>query len=142
MVSSEQRLADEIMKAVRRLKLPLRCDNLTEALGDCFPLSVLQQLNRPEIFKELSTSLKKIVFNKNQSKLRQEISNFMVTSRHPRLIDYKKQFEGGIGPLIKLTWDEYWTKMMNHLCRLQLGTSDSTSILCTQRMRTSTTLTG
>ena len=99
------------MKAVRRLKLPLRCDNLTEALGDCFPLSVLQQLNRPEIFKDLSSTLKKIVYNKNQSKLRQEISNFMVTSRHPRLIDYKKQFEGGIGPLIKLTWDEYWTKM-------------------------------
>ena len=41
--ADEIRIAHEIMKAVRRLQIPLKLDEITEGRGNCFPLSVLAQ---------------------------------------------------------------------------------------------------
>ena len=35
--ADEIRIAHEIMKAVRRLQLPLKLDEITEGRGNCFP---------------------------------------------------------------------------------------------------------
>ena len=47
----DERLALEIMKTVRRLKLPLKLDQITEGRGNCFPLAIQAQCSRPEIKK-------------------------------------------------------------------------------------------
>ena len=47
---NEWRIAQEIMKTVRRHELPLRLDEITKGRGNCFPLSILAQCRRPEIF--------------------------------------------------------------------------------------------
>ena len=51
--TDERRIAHEIMKAVRRLQLPLKLDAITEGRGNCFPLSVLAQCRRQGIFQHL-----------------------------------------------------------------------------------------
>ena len=46
--ADEIRVAHEIMKAARRLQLPLKLDEMTEGRGNCFTLSVLAQCRRPD----------------------------------------------------------------------------------------------
>ena len=57
---NEEKLADEIMKKVRQLDLPLKLDILTEAKGNCFPLAVIAQCNRPEIYRTLEDPIQKL----------------------------------------------------------------------------------
>ena len=51
---AEKRIAEEIMKTVRKLGLPFKLDQLTEGLGNCFPILIIQQLGRPEIASRLN----------------------------------------------------------------------------------------
>ena len=55
--------ANEIMQTVRALGLPLKLDELTEGLGNCFPIAILQQLRRPEICTQLEVSKKSLTRN-------------------------------------------------------------------------------
>ena len=57
----ERNIADEIMDAVHRLQLPFIVDQLTEGRGNCFPIAVIQQCQRPEINKQLKSVTKMIV---------------------------------------------------------------------------------
>ena len=57
-VGTEGKIANEIMKTVRALGLPLKLDQLTEGLGNCFPISIIQQCRRPEIFNQLKPMTK------------------------------------------------------------------------------------
>ena len=92
---NEQRIAEEIMKTVRRLQLPLKLDDITEGKGNCFPLSILAQGRRIEIYRELSKRTQSIIDQNNPNSLRKEIVNFMIQSRHSRVQIYKKEFESG-----------------------------------------------
>ena len=42
-------IAIEILNHAQKLKLPLKLDNLTFGNGSCFMISILQQIQRPEI---------------------------------------------------------------------------------------------
>ena len=42
-VRTEGIIANEIMQTVMALGLPLKLDELTEGLGNCFPFAILQQ---------------------------------------------------------------------------------------------------
>ena len=79
--ADEIRIAHEIMKAVRRLKLPLKLDEITEGRGNCFPLSVLAQCRRQEIFQDLTGPIQSLIQQGNPSLLRREIYKFMTNSR-------------------------------------------------------------
>ena len=59
--ADEIRIAHEIMKAVRRLQLPLKLDEITEGRGNCFPLSILAQCRRQEKFQHLSTPIRALI---------------------------------------------------------------------------------
>ena len=61
MVTPEERIAAEIMKTVRRLELPLELDEITEGRGNCFPLSILAQGRRREIFQEMSEPIQRVI---------------------------------------------------------------------------------
>ena len=88
---NEQRIAEEIMKTVRRLQLPLKLDEITEGKGNCFPLSILAQGRRGEIYKELNQRTQTIVDQNDPTLLRKEIVNFMTQSRHSQVQIYKKK---------------------------------------------------
>ena len=49
----EQKIADEIMATIISLQLPFKLDQLTEGLGNCFPMAIIQQLRKPEIRSQL-----------------------------------------------------------------------------------------
>ena len=57
----EKQIADEIMATIHRLQLPFKLDELTEGLGNCFPMAIIQQLRRPEILNQLRPVTRRLV---------------------------------------------------------------------------------
>ena len=49
------------MQTVMALGLPLKLDELAEGLGNCFPIKIIQQLKRTEIFSQLRAKPKRLV---------------------------------------------------------------------------------
>ena len=90
---AELNIASEIMKTVRRLQLPLKLDEITEGRGNCFPLSILAQGRRSEIFKELNSLTQSLMLQNDPTKLRREVFKFMTNSRHRTIQHYKKTYE-------------------------------------------------
>ena len=107
MVSTAQRLADEIMKTVRKLSLPFECDTVTDADGNCFPKAIMQQLKRPEFFHTLQPIWQRIVEHKDHLKFREQVARFILNSNHPRVAEFKRDFKVGYGPEQKKTWMQY-----------------------------------
>ena len=66
---TERRIAAEIMQTVNRLALPFKLDRLTEGLGNCFPIAIIQQLRRPEIFSQTSQFVKMVLKHKTGTSL-------------------------------------------------------------------------
>ena len=82
----ERNIAKEIMETVQRLQLPLKLDQLTEGRGNCFPISIIQQCQRPEILSYLRPKLRKIVRLRNgHSALRQNVIEFIIKSKTLRV---------------------------------------------------------
>ena len=52
-----------------RLGLPFKLDQLTEGLGNCFPIAINQQLRRPEILNQLNSTNKMMLKLKTQTAL-------------------------------------------------------------------------
>ena len=108
---NEQRIAEEIMKTVRRLQLPLKLDEITEGKGNCFPLSILAQGRRVEIYNALNERTQTIIDQNNPTLLRKEIVNFMIQSRHSKIKIYKEKYEDVIAKIDNRSWQEYWELM-------------------------------
>jgi hypothetical protein len=68
----------------------LKLDNLTKGAGDCFPIAILQQLNRNEIHQKLDTKLKEISSSINHIEFRTKVVAFMLKSRLPHVLKYRK----------------------------------------------------
>ena len=111
---NEERLAEEIMKTVRRLNLPLKLDRLTEAKGNCFPLAVLDQCKRPEIFPTLNSSIQEIVKENNQLLLRKAVKNFMLNSSNSRIQEVKRNYKDSVGVVSNRSWIQYWELMIRN----------------------------
>ena len=58
---TERKIANEIMQTVHKHQLPLKLDHLTEGLGNCFPIAVIQQCRRPEIYRRLGVTQQQTV---------------------------------------------------------------------------------
>ena len=110
--ADEIRIAHEIMKAVRRLQLPLKLDEITEGRGNCFPLSVLAQCRRQEIFQHLTTPIKGLIQQGDPTLLRRAVHSFIMKSRHPTIQSYKRRYEEILAALDNRTWREYWEVMV------------------------------
>ena len=59
--SGERGWGEAIMANMRRVGLAFKLDKLTRGNGSCFMIAVLQQLNRPELYSQLSEALKPMV---------------------------------------------------------------------------------
>ena len=58
-------IGKKIEKKAEDLGQDLKLDNLTRGAGDCFPISILQQLNRKEIHENLDSKLKDVASSFN-----------------------------------------------------------------------------
>ena len=112
--ADEIRIAHEIMKAVRRLQLPLKLDEITEGRGNCFPLSVLAQCRRREIFNHLNGPLKHLAQQGDPTTLRRAILTFMMKSRHQTIQEYKRRYQEILATLDGRNWREYWEVMVRN----------------------------
>ena len=109
----ERQIATEIMETIHRLQLPLKLDQLTEGLGNCFPIAVIQQCRRPEIFTQLRPLPKKIIKHKTgYSLLRSSVKQFITKSRLPRITMFKAQYDETDGSANGETWEQYWSRMI------------------------------
>ena len=108
----EKQIAEEIMNTIHRLQLPFKLDQLTEGLGNCFPIAIIQQLRRPEISSQLRPATRRLIkWKTGHSLLRQSVHQFIKKSKSPRKKDLKSQYEETDGIVNRETWDEYWTRM-------------------------------
>ena len=75
---NEIRWAVDIMTSNRRLGLDhFKLDKLTKGEGSCFPIAVLQQLNRDEIFTYLREDLIYLARSMDFHLLRQRVKEFI-----------------------------------------------------------------
>ena len=110
----ERRIAAEILKTVRRLDLPLKLDTITEGKGNCFPLSILAQCRRSEIFQKLDNSVQALIMKNDPTLLRNAVNSFMTKSEHPTIKAYKQRYEQVLSVIDQRTWEEYWNTMIRN----------------------------
>ena len=110
----ELRIASEIMRTVRRLQLPLKLDEITEGRGNCFPLSILAQCRRHEIFRHLNFQTKNLIQQNDPSLLRSAVHAFMTNTRHQTIQQYKRQYQEVLATLDNKTWEKYWEVMLRN----------------------------
>ena len=100
------------METVIRLGLPFKLDQLTEGLGNCFPVAIIQQLRRPEIFSQLNLTNKMLLKHKTQSPLlRLHVKRFITKSEHPSVARFKAYYEETEANMNGETWNAYWERM-------------------------------
>ena len=113
-VGTEGKIANEIMKTVRALGLPLKLDQLTEGLGNCFPIAIIQQCRRPEIFNQLKPIVKMQLRHKNAHRmLRLLVKIFITKSKHQNIARLKDRYEALELNMSGETWSQYWDRMAN-----------------------------
>ena len=95
----ERRIGQEILNTARRLNLPVKLDEITEGRGNCFPLSVLAQCRRSEIFKHLNESTKSLIFKNDPTLLRKAVCSFMTNTQNKKVKDYQRRYEEVLAPL-------------------------------------------
>ena len=66
-------IGQKIEKKAEDVGQDLKLDNLTKGAGDCFPISILQQLNRNEIHQNLDSKLKEISSSINHIEFRTKV---------------------------------------------------------------------
>ena len=75
---NERKWADAIMASNRRLGIDhFKLDKLTKGEGSCFPISVVQQLNRKDVFEHLREDLKPLARDMDHHLLRVKVKDFI-----------------------------------------------------------------
>ena len=97
----------KIARKAQELGQNLKLDNLTRGKGNCFLIAVLQQINRSEVGQNLDSKLREMASSLNHKELRSKITMFMLKSRLPQMLNYRKQVE----QVINLKWSRYCNKM-------------------------------
>ena len=107
----ERKIAIDIMKTVKRLRLPLVLDELTEGKGDCFPLAIMSQCRRSEINIVLSHQIKCILLQRCPTLMRKAIRDFMMMTKLPAIENFKRKYDEVVAAIDNLNWFQYWEKM-------------------------------
>ena len=92
-----------IMEGVRRAQLPLKLppNDITEGDGNCYFRAVCSQCQRPEV--AAPDDIKRL----DHRAMRKKICNFMMKSRLPVVVDFRKRwFAFGLGD-----YNQYWRDM-------------------------------
>ena len=110
----EEKIAQEIMVIVDKLQLPFMLDSITEGKGNCFPLAILAQCRRPEVFQDLSSEIQSIVRQNNSTLLRLAVRKFMLGMKHKAIIDFRRQYEDVVANIDGRDWLQYWDIMVSN----------------------------
>ena len=110
----EEKIAREIMEIVEKLQLPFTLDTITEGKGNCFPLAIMAQCRRPEVFQDLSSEIQSIVRQNNSTLLRLAVRKFMLGMKHKALIDFRRQYEDVVANIDGRDWLQYWDIMVSN----------------------------
>ena len=110
----EEKIAQEIMLTVDKLQLPFMLDSITEGKGNCFPLAILAQCRRPEVFQDLSSEIQSIVRQNNSTLLRLAVRKFMLGMKHKALVDFRRQYEDVLANIDGRDWLQYWDIMVSN----------------------------
>ena len=113
-LQNEERIAMEILKIVRRLQLPLKLDEITEGKGNCFPLAILAQCRRREIFQELNGAIQNIIQQNDPTLVRRAVYIFMKNSTNQKIKEYKKRYGEVLAAVDNRSWREYWEVMIRN----------------------------
>ena len=97
----------KIERKAQELDQDLKLDNLTRGKGNCFPIAVLQQINRNEICQNVDSKLREMASIINHREFRGKIAIFMLKSKLPHVQAYRKQFE----EVTNTKWNKYCNKM-------------------------------
>ena len=108
----ERRIAEEIIDVVKELELNLKLDRLTEYRYNSFPIALLQQLKRVDVYELLDQELKNLADQMDSKLLRKEIVRFIKTSNHIRIREFKVLYKESSGAA-QISWNEYWKDMLN-----------------------------
>ena len=117
---NEVRWADIIMTSNRRLGLGyFKLDRMTKGEGSCFPIAILQQLNREEVFGYLREDLRQLARSMDYHLMRQRVKDFVCILKwnHCKVQELKNFFyidqaaRAAAGEETK-TWEEYWEGML------------------------------
>ena len=100
----ERDLADRIMKYVDKHNLKLKLDKLTRGHGNCYPVAVLQQIRREDIFKSLDQDLKRAALTLDHLKLRNMVTDYVLSSNDVKIREMESNFLQSMGPL--QTWEK------------------------------------
>ena len=100
-------IGNKLVKKAEDIGQEMGLDNLTRGSGNCFPISVLQQLRRAEIFEDLDSNLKEIATSINHMEFRTKVAVFMMRSKLPNVVEYRKQVEEITGT----KWSRYCQSM-------------------------------
>ena len=114
MYETEERIANEIMQTVNALGLPFKLDQLTEGRRNCFPIAILQQLKRPEIFSQLKLSDRMMLKARSAVKLLRFNVKKLITiikCEHPYVERLKNYYNETDGLVKGISWGEYWRDM-------------------------------
>ena len=116
---NERRWADNIMASNRRLGIDyFKLDKLTKGEGSCFPISVVQQLNREDVHDNIREDLRPLATTMDHHLLRVKVKDFIcrLNWNHRKVLELKEIFY--IDQAAKAeageptnTWEEYWEKM-------------------------------
>ena len=100
------------MRTVLKLGLPFKLDQLTEGLGNCFPIAIIQQLRRPEIASQQNRDTTQISKQKTGATLLRYCGKqFIKNSEHENVARFKQYYEETDGNINGETWTEYWKRM-------------------------------
>ena len=113
--SSERQYADEILATCRSLKLQMKLDRLTKGEGNCFMVSILQQLRSIEIYSHLNDEMKLLADKMDPMKLRKQVTTFIQSRYHPEIINLENSYYPD--PDVQddpQTWDQYWQRMLEN----------------------------
>ena len=111
-ICTEGKIASEIMKTVRALGLPLKLDKLTEGQGNCFPIAIIQQLRRPEIYEQLKLKDRTLTRIQDGHKaLRLYVVKFIIESENPNVTRFQSKYNELESGLSGETCSQYWTRL-------------------------------
>ena len=93
-----------ISKVLKKVGLSsFTIDNLTPGNGSCFMIAVLQQVRKNS--KTYPPRIQTLAASLNHYGLRVEVKNFVNSSDHPSIHDWKERFR----TVTALEWDYYWS---------------------------------
>ena len=110
------------MNSNKRLGLDFKLDKLTKGEGSCFPISVVQQLNREEVYERITREdLRHLARTMDHHMLRLNVKDFIcrLNWNHEKVLELKEIFnidqaaKAEVGEQSE-TWEVYWQKMLKH----------------------------